>query len=145
LKPVAKGEHAPKGRFFTWFNRNFDRGTQKYHSWVGHMIARSARYLLIYLALVVVAVLLFIRMPTSFLPDEDQGVLFTQVLLPAGATQERTLDSLDKMEAHFINNEKDNVESVFTVAGFSFAGAGQNAGLGFIKLNDWSMRPGEEN
>ncbi len=145
LKPVVKGEHAPRGRFFTWFNRNFDRGTQKYHSWVGHMIARSTRYLLIYLALVIVAVLLFIRMPTSFLPDEDQGVLFTQVLLPAGATQERTLASLDKMEAHFLANEKDNVESVFTVAGFSFAGAGQNAGLGFIKLNDWSARPGAEN
>ena len=145
LKPVAKGEHAARGRFFTWFNRSFDRSTQKYHSWVGHMIARSTRYLLIYLALVAVAVLLFIRMPTSFLPDEDQGVLFTQVLLPAGATQERTLASLDKMEAHFMSNEKDNVESVFTVAGFSFAGAGQNAGLGFVKLKDWSVRPGEEN
>ncbi|MDN5842931.1 MAG: efflux RND transporter permease subunit [Alcaligenaceae bacterium] len=145
LKPVAKGAHAPRGRFFTWFNRTFDRGTLKYQSMVGRMIARSTRYLLIYLALVVVAALLFIRMPTSFLPDEDQGILFTQVLLPAGATQERTLASLDKVEAYFTENEKDNVESVFTVAGFSFAGAGQNAGLGFIRLKDWDERPGEEN
>ena len=145
LKPVVKGEHAPRGRFFTWFNRTFDRGTLKYQSMVGRMIARSTRYLLIYLALVVVAALLFLRMPTSFLPDEDQGILFTQVMLPAGATQERTLATLDKVDEYFNANEKDNVESVFTVAGFSFAGAGQNTGLGFVKLKDWSERPGEEN
>ena len=145
LKPVVKGEHAPRGRFFTWFNRTFDRGTLKYHSMVGRMIARSTRYLLIYLALVVVAALLFLRMPTSFLPDEDQGILMTQVMLPAGATQERTLATLDKVDEYFNANEKDNIESVFTVAGFSFAGAGQNTGLGFVKLKDWSERPGEEN
>ncbi|MBP6019956.1 MAG: efflux RND transporter permease subunit [Burkholderiaceae bacterium] len=145
LKPVVKGEHAPRGRFFTWFNRTFDRGTLKYQSLVGRMIARSTRYLVIYLALIAVAAVLFIRMPTSFLPDEDQGILFSQVLLPAGATQERTLATLDKMETYFIENEKDNIESVFTVAGFSFAGAGQNAGLGFIKLKDWSERPGADN
>lgn len=145
LKPVVKGEHAPRGRFFTWFNRTFDRGTLKYQSLVGQMIARSTRYLVIYLALIAVAALLFVRMPTSFLPDEDQGILFSQVLLPAGATQERTLATLDKMETYFIENEKDNIESVFTVAGFSFAGAGQNAGLGFIKLKDWSERPGAAN
>src|SRR5690554_6481862 len=125
LKPVVKGEHAPKGRFFTWFNRTFDRGTQKYQSMVGRTLARTTRYLLIYLALVAVVGFMFVRMPTSFLPDEDQGILFTQVLLPAGATQERTLESLDKMEAYFAENEADNVQSVFTVAGFSFAGAGQ--------------------
>ncbi|NYT57753.1 efflux RND transporter permease subunit [Alcaligenaceae bacterium] len=145
LKPVVKGEHAPRGRFFTWFNRTFDRGTLKYQSIVGRVIARSTRYLLIFLALVAVAAVLFIRMPTSFLPDEDQGILFTQVLLPAGATQERTLASLDKVDAYFSENEKDNVESVFTVAGFSFAGAGQNTGLGFIRLKDWDERPGSEN
>ncbi len=145
LKPVVKGQHAKRGRFFTWFNRTFDRSSIKYQSLVGRMIVHSTRYLLIYLALIVVTALLFFRLPTSFLPDEDQGVLFTQVLLPAGATQERTVASLDKMEAHFSNNEKDNVESVFTVAGFSFAGAGQNAGLGFVKLKPWDDRPGEEN
>ncbi|MBK1780400.1 efflux RND transporter permease subunit [Advenella sp. WQ 585] len=145
LKPVAKGEHAPRGRFFTWFNRTFDRGTLKYQSMVGRMIARSTRYLLIYLVLVVATALLFIRMPTSFLPDEDQGILFTQVLLPAGATQERTLATLDKMESYFAENEKENIESVFSVAGFSFAGAGQNAGLSFVKLKDWSERSGKEN
>ena len=145
LKPVAKGEQAPKGRFFTWFNRMFDRGTQKYQSLVGRMLARTTRYLLIYLALVAVVGFMFVRMPSSFLPDEDQGILFTQVLLPAGATQERTLASLDKMETYFTENEADNIQSVFTVAGFSFAGAGQNAGLGFIRLNDWDERPGAEN
>jgi multidrug efflux pump len=145
LKPVVKGEHAPRGRFFTWFNRTFERGTLKYQSAVGRIIARSTRYLFIFLALIVVAVVLFLRMPTSFLPDEDQGILFTQVLLPAGATQERTLASLDKVDAYFSEREKDNVESVFTVAGFSFAGAGQNTGLGFIRLKDWDERPGSEN
>ncbi|RTZ47959.1 efflux RND transporter permease subunit [Candidimonas sp. SYP-B2681] len=145
LKPIAKGQHAKRGRFFTWFNQAFDRSNNKYQGIVGGMLAHSTRYLLIYAALVAVTVLMFVRMPTSFLPDEDQGVLFTQVLLPAGATQERTLAALDKMEAHFMENEKDNVESVFTVAGFSFAGAGQNAGLGFVKLTPWDERPGEEN
>ncbi len=145
LKPVAKGQHAKRGRFFTWFNQTFDRSSNKYQGMVGSMLTHSTRYLLIYAALVAVTAVMFVRMPTSFLPDEDQGVLFTQVLLPAGATQERTLAALDKMEAHFMENEKDNVESVFTVAGFSFAGAGQNAGLGFVKLTPWDDRPGEEN
>lgn len=145
LQPVAHGKHASQGRFFTWFNRTFDRGSEKYQSFVGRMLARSTRYLLIYAALVIVTVALFMRMPTSFLPDEDQGVLFTQVLLPTGATQERTLAALDKMNEHFHTVEKDNVESVFSVAGFSFAGAGQNAGLGFVKLNPWEDRPGEKN
>lgn len=145
LKPVGPGKHASHGRFFTWFNRTFDRGTDRYQSLVARMLARSTRYLLIYLALIAVATVLFMRLPTSFLPDEDQGVLFSQALLPAGATQERTVAVLDKLEHHFMTTEKDNVESVFTVAGFSFAGAGQNAGLGFIRLKDWSERPGAEN
>lgn len=145
LKPVSKGQHAPRGRFFTWFNRTFERGTDRYQSAVGRMLTRSLRYMLIYGALLIVAAVVFIKLPTSFLPDEDQGVLFSQVLLPAGATQERTVAALNKLENHFITQEKDNVESVFTVAGFSFAGAGQNAGLGFVKLKDWDERPGEEN
>lgn len=145
LKPIPKGGHPPKGRFFSWFNRVFDRGTKSYESVVGRMLKRTGRYAVIYFALVAVVAFLFLRMPTSFLPDEDQGILFTQVMLPAGATQERTLETLDKMEAHFRDNEGDLVQSVFTVAGFSFAGAGQNAGLGFIRLKDWDERPGAEN
>lgn len=145
LKPIPKGEHVPKGRFFTWFNRVFDRGTKSYESIVGRMLKRTGRYAVIYLVLVAVVGFLFVRMPTSFLPDEDQGILFAQVMLPAGATQERTLESLNQMEAHFRDSEGDLVESVFTVAGFSFAGAGQNAGLGFIRLKDWGERPGAEN
>lgn len=145
LKPVRKGEHVKRGRFFTAFNRFFDRNTQRYQSGVDHMVGRSKRYMAIYIALIAVVGLMFLRLPSSFLPDEDQGILFTQVILPAGATQDRTLQALDQLESHFQTVEKDNVESVFTVAGFSFAGAGQNAGLGFVRLKDWSERSGEEN
>jgi multidrug efflux pump subunit AcrB len=79
-------------------------------------------------------------MPTSFLPEEDQGVMFNQVQLPAGATQERTLEVLKKVEDHFLENEKDTVRSIFTVAGFSFGGSGQNMGIGFVMLKDWDER-----
>ncbi|NYT82445.1 efflux RND transporter permease subunit [Alcaligenaceae bacterium] len=145
LKPVSKGHHEDKKGFFGWFNRVFDRGTAKYQSGVGKMLGRGKRYLLIYGGLVVVTGLLFVRMPTSFLPDEDQGVLFSQAILPAGATQERTVAVLDTIDHHFREVEKNNVESVFTVAGFSFAGAGQNGGLGFVRLTDWDERKGDEN
>lgn len=145
LKPVSKGHHEDKKGFFGWFNRVFDRGTAKYQSGVGKMLGRGKRYLLIYGGLVVVTGLLFVRMPTSFLPDEDQGVLFSQAILPAGATQERTVAVLDTIDRHFREVEKNNVESVFTVAGFSFAGAGQNGGLGFVRLTDWDERKGDEN
>lgn len=145
LKPVGPGGHAPRGRFFSWFNTFFDRNTLRYQSGVQHMLSRSKRYLAIYVALIIAVGVLFLRLPTSFLPDEDQGVLFTQVILPAGATQDRTLAVLDTLESHFQTVEKDNIESVFTVAGFSFAGAGQNSGLGFVRLKDWSEREGQEN
>ncbi|NLY27017.1 MAG: efflux RND transporter permease subunit [Alcaligenaceae bacterium] len=144
LKPVSKGHHSG-GRFFGGFNRWFERNTLRYQSRVGHIIKRGTRYMVIYLALVIAVGWMFMRLPTSFLPDEDQGVLFTQVVLPAGATQERTVAVLDTVREHFFTAEKDNVDSVFTVAGFSFAGAGQNAGIGFVRLKDWSERPGPQN
>src|SRR5690554_771573 len=125
LKAPPKDGEVKQGRFFRWFNRVFDRGTRKYQIVVRRSLGRTGRWIAIYAALIAVVGFMFVRMPTSFLPDEDQGILFTQVLLPAGATQERTLESLDKMEAYFAENEADNVQSVFTVAGFSFAGAGQ--------------------
>jgi len=88
---------------------------------------------------------MLLRMPTSFLPDEDQGILFAQVVLPAGATQERTLKVLRELERHFLKDEKDTVQALFTVAGFSFSGSGQNAGIAFVRLKDWKDRPGEQN
>jgi multidrug efflux pump len=144
LKPVAKGhchgEFGPYCRFFNWFNRNLQRGTQRYESAVGKILHRSLRFLAIYAAIVAVLGVLFARMPTSFLPEEDQGVMFTQVMLPAGATQERTLEVLRKVEQHFLEQEKDTVRALFTVAGFSFGGSGQNMGLGFVNLRHWDER-----
>src|SRR5690606_688620 len=101
LKPVGPGGHAPRGRFFSWFNTFFDRNPLRYQSGVQHMLSRSKRYMAIYAALIIAVGVLFVRLPTSFLPDEDQGVLFTQVILPAGATQDRTLAVLDTLESHF--------------------------------------------
>ena len=146
LKQVPKGhshgEHSWFRGFFGWFNRMFDRNQKRYESSVAYILHRSGRFLVIYLAIVLVLGLLFVRMPTSFLPDEDQGVMFTQIMLPAGATQERTLDVLRKVEAHFLENEKDNVRALFTVAGFSFGGRGQNVGIGFVNLHPWDQRTG---
>ena len=85
------------------------------------------------------------RMPTSFLPEEDQGVIMSMVQLPVGATKERTEVVLGEMRDYFLENEKENVDSVLTVAGFSFAGRGQNSGLAFIRMKDWAVRPGKEN
>ncbi|MFA5495411.1 MAG: efflux RND transporter permease subunit [Porticoccaceae bacterium] len=145
LKPVAKGHSHSEGSwfsgFFRWFNGMFDRNQRRYESAVGKILQRSLRFLAIYVVIVGVLVLLFMRMPTAFLPEEDQGLMFTQVVLPAGATQERTIEVLKKLEHQYLENEKDNVRSIFTIAGFSFGGQGQNMGLGFVSMKDWSERP----
>jgi multidrug efflux pump len=141
LKP---GSHVSDKGFFGWFNRSFERSSTRYQGWVGKMIARSGRSLVVYGALLAVLAVSFMRLPTSFLPEEDQGVLFSMVQLPTGATQQRTLKVLEKLEHHFMENEKASVASVFTVAGFSFAGNGQNAGLAFVRLKDWSERQSPE-
>ncbi|MFH1817515.1 MAG: efflux RND transporter permease subunit [Pseudomonadota bacterium] len=145
LKPVEKGhEHGEGGafgKFFHWFNRMFARNTERYESAVGKILTRSLRFLAIYVAIIGVLVLLFFRLQTSFLPEEDQGLMFTQIMLPAGATQERTVEVLKKVEHHFLEGEKDNVNSIFTVAGFSFGGTGQNMGLGFVSMKHWDERP----
>jgi multidrug efflux pump len=150
LKPVEKG-HEPGeggvfGKFFHWFNGMFARNTERYESAVGKILTRSLRFLAIYVAIIGVLALLFFRLQTSFLPEEDQGVMFTQIMLPAGATQERTIEVLKKVEHHFLDNEKDNVGSIFTVAGFSFGGTGQNMGLGFVSMKHWDERhePGQD-
>lgn len=145
LKPIEKGHTHEKKGFFGWFNRKFDSSNARYQSAVGRMLHKSGRYLIIYGGLLAVTAFMFTRLPTSFLPDEDQGVFFTQVQLPAGATQEQTLQVLAKMEDYFLNEEGENVKSLFTVAGFSFSGTGQNSGIGFVRLRDWSERPGKEN
>lgn len=145
LKPIEKGHTHEKKGFFGWFNRKFDASSARYQGVVGQMLHKSGRYLIIYGGLLAVTAFMFTRLPTSFLPDEDQGVFFTQVQLPAGATQEQTLAVLAKMEDYFLNKEGANVKSLFTVAGFSFSGTGQNSGIGFVRLRDWSERPGKEN
>ncbi|WP_298408682.1 efflux RND transporter permease subunit [Janthinobacterium sp.] len=140
LKPVEKGHHATNKGFFGWFNRSFDSSSNKYQSLVGSMIRHRGRSMLLYVILLAGLVFVFMRLPTSFLPEEDQGILFTQIQLPTGATQERTLKVIEQVEDHFMNSEKDNVASVFAVAGFSFGGNGQNTGIAFVRLKDWSLR-----
>ena len=144
LKQVPKGHTMATTGFFGWFNRTFDRGNRKYQGIVGSIINRSGRSLIVYALIVGLMAFVFMRLPTSFLPEEDQGVLFTQIQLPTGATQERTLKTIEKVEQHFMNNEKDSVASVFAVAGFSFAGNGQNTGIAFVRMKDWSERKGKD-
>ncbi|MGL4833051.1 MAG: efflux RND transporter permease subunit, partial [Shewanella sp.] len=138
LKPVKKGHGHIETGFFGWFNRSFDKLTSRYEASVAGIIKRSFRVMMIYVVLVVAVGWIFIRMPTAFLPDEDQGILFSQAILPTNATQESTLKVLEKVSDHFLAEE--GVNSVFSVAGFSFAGQGQNMGLAFVGLKDWSER-----
>ncbi|MGL5385648.1 MAG: multidrug efflux RND transporter permease subunit AcrB [Serratia sp. (in: enterobacteria)] len=145
LKPIPKGDHGIKTGFFGWFNRLFDKSTHHYTDSVANILRSTGRYLVIYLLIVVGMAVLFMRLPSSFLPDEDQGILLTMVQMPAGATQERTQKVLDEVNRYYHENEKDNINSVFTVNGFGFSGQGQNTGLAFVSLKDWSERKGEEN
>ena len=144
LKPIKQGEHGTQRGFFGWFNRFFDTNANRYQNGVRKVIKQGTRYSIIYLAMLAVLAVLFMRLPTSFLPEEDQGVIMSMVQLPVGATKERTEVVLAEMRDYFLETEKDNVDSVLTVAGFSFAGSGQNSGMAFIKLKDWSERQGEE-
>jgi len=144
LKPLRKGEHHGEEGFFHWFNKAFDRNSSVYRGVVLSMLTRTVRFSLIFIALVAVMGVLFLKLPSSFLPQEDQGMLFSMVQAPAGATQERTMKSIMQLEDHFLDNEKEAVESLFSVQGFSFGGSGQNNGLAFIKLKDWSERQSPE-
>ncbi|MCG9698101.1 efflux RND transporter permease subunit [Shewanella sp. Isolate11] len=143
LKPIAKGESHIKTGFFGWFNRQFDAMTARYESGVAAMIKRTGRVMLIYVGIAVAVGWIFMRMPSAFLPDEDQGILFTQAILPTNATQESTKKVMEKVTDFYLNQEGDNVNSVFSVSGFSFAGSGQNMGIAFVGLKDWSVRQGE--
>jgi multidrug efflux pump len=130
---------------FGWFNRNFNRANKGYEKGVEHVLERTGRYLLIFVGLIALMAVLFIRIPKSFLPDEDQGIIFAQVSSPPGATLERTQKSLAQVREYFMTHEKDAVMGVFTVSGFNFAARGQSSGLVFIRMKDWRERPGRQN
>ncbi|KIZ39240.1 efflux RND transporter permease subunit, partial [Rhodopseudomonas palustris] len=132
--------HATGKGLFGWFNRSFDRGAQAYRRGAQGVIARSLRFGLVFLAITVGMGVIFARLPNSFLPQEDQGILITSVQLPVGATQDRTLRVLDKVRDYYTKQEKDAVESVFTTAGFGFSGQGQNIGIAFIRLKPFAQR-----
>ncbi|WP_312240346.1 efflux RND transporter permease subunit [Pantoea sp.] len=140
LKPIKKGDHGKTTGFFGWFNRLFDKSTNHYVDSVGHIVRSTGRYLVIYLVIVVGMAYLFLRLPTSFLPEEDQGLLLAQASLPAGATQQRTQKVMDQITDYFLTKEKDSVRSVFTVNGFGFSGRGQNTGIAFVSLKPWDER-----
>jgi hydrophobe/amphiphile efflux-1 (HAE1) family protein len=140
LKPVAKGHALATTGFFGAFNRAFDRGNRRYQGIVQHMLGRGWRYMAGYAVLVAVVGFVFSKIPAGFLPEEDQGTLFTLVQLPPGATQARTQEVLQQVDHHFLVEQKDAVDSIFSVAGFSFAGSGQNAGFAFVKLKPWGDR-----
>jgi hydrophobe/amphiphile efflux-1 (HAE1) family protein len=146
LKPVPKGHSAAESSirvlrpFFRWFERLFSRSRERYLKVVGHTLHRKVRFGVIFLLIVLLMGFLFLRMPTSYLPDEDQGILMVQTLLPANATMEQTQAVMNKVRDYFLNNEKEAVESIMTLTGSNFSGRGQNAGMAFAKLKDWDLR-----
>ncbi|HTT99462.1 MAG TPA: efflux RND transporter permease subunit [Rhizomicrobium sp.] len=146
LKPIPKGgDEELHWRFFNWFNDTFEYGRDRYHRALERFLRWVRPALLIYGAIIVVLVLLFIRLPTAFLPEEDQGTILTQITLPVGATQARTLAVAKQVEHFYMVDEQKNAETTFIVAGFSFAGAGQNSGIAFVHLRPWNERSGSAN
>ncbi len=142
LKPVQAGHKLEKGGLFGWFNRGFVATTHGYESWVAKMLKRTGRFVVLFAAIVGVVVLLFTRMPASFLPNEDQGYLIANVQLPPGATQERTLAVMQQAEKFFLSQPE--VDQMVSVLGFSFSGSGQNAALAFVPLKHWDERKGPQ-
>ena len=141
LKQVEAGHHHAKSGFFGWFNRGFSSTAKNYESLVARILRRAARYLLIYGAIIAVVAVVYLRLPASFLPNEDQGTMLVNVQLPPGATQERTLNVMQQVEGFLLKQPE--VQSMVGVLGFSFSGQGQNAALAFVTLKDWSERKGE--
>ncbi|MBL8307270.1 MAG: efflux RND transporter permease subunit [Rubrivivax sp.] len=142
LKPVEQGHHVEKRGFFGWFNRMFKSTAHGYESVVARLLKKAGRYLLIYAAIVGVVAWVYVRLPTSFLPEEDQGYLIVNVQLPPGATQERTRAAIQQLEGFVLKQPE--VQSMVAVLGFSFSGQGQNAALAFVTLKDWKDRAGPE-
>jgi len=146
LKPVVKGHEAAEGAnkllrpFFMGFDRIFFKFRDWYMKLIGHALARKLRYLMIFVLITGGLAFLFMRMPTGYLPDEDQGILMCQLILPTGSTMEQTLAVSDYVKDYFMNHEKEAVESCMTIAGASFSGRAQNNGMVFAKLRDWHLR-----
>jgi len=142
LKPVEKGHHTEKKGFFGRFNRGYAATSKKYQSWVARIIAKAARYLIIYAIIILAMAWLYVRLPSSFLPAEDQGYFITSITLPVGATQERTIEVLKQIEKYYLSQPE--VEAMVDVAGFSFSGQGQNDAIAFVRFKDWSQRKGAQ-
>ncbi|MBA4216024.1 MAG: multidrug efflux RND transporter permease subunit [Methylibium sp.] len=142
LKPVEAGHHIEKRGFFGWFNRSFARTAKGYEGWVAKLIRRAGRMTVVYAAVIAAAVLVFQKLPTSFVPNEDQGNILVNIQLPPGATQARTLNVVQQVEDFML--QQPEVESMVGVVGFSFSGTGQNAGLAFVTLKPWDERHGPE-
>lgn len=140
LKPLHKGEHHGQTGFFGWFNRTFNRNAERYEKGVAKILHRSLRWLLIYVLLLGAMVVLFLRLPTSFLPLEDRGMFITSVQLPSGSTQQQTLKVVQEVEKYYFTQEKDTVQSVFATVGSGPGGNGQNVARMFVRLKDWSER-----
>ncbi|EMM2469353.1 multidrug efflux RND transporter permease AcrD [Raoultella ornithinolytica] len=140
LKPMKKGEEHGKKGFFGWFNRMFNRNASRYETAVGKILHRSLRWIAIYALLLGGMVFMFLRLPTSFLPQEDRGMFLTSVQLPSGATQQQTLKVVQKVEDYFFNHEQANVASIFATVGSGPGGNGQNVARMFIRLKDWDER-----
>jgi HAE1 family hydrophobic/amphiphilic exporter-1 len=150
LKPVAKGHEAAEGAvwflkpFFRWFEHVFHRSRDRYLVVVGHSLSRKIRYVAVFLLIAAALGFLFKRMATGYLPDEDQGILLVQALLPANSTMEQTKKVMDGVQDYFLTHEKDAVESCMAISGANLSGRGQNAGLAFVKLKDWKLRDRRE-
>jgi HAE1 family hydrophobic/amphiphilic exporter-1/multidrug efflux pump len=144
LKP-AKHDHATQHGFFGWFNRTFDKGVERYGDGVEKVERRWGRTMLAYGLIAIGMAVIFMRLPTGFLPNEDQGRILNQVSLPAGSTLEETERTLAKVRDHYLIDEKANVQAVFTIAGFGFVGTGQNVGIVFVRMRPWDERKGKEN
>lgn len=142
LKPVEKGHHVQKRGFWGWFNRGFSATTHRYEGWVARVVGRAPRYLLLYLAIVAVVAWLFMRLPSAFLPSEDQGYFINIITLPVGAAQQRTVAVLKQVEQYYFSQPE--VQDVIDVAGFSFNGQAQNAALAFVHLKPWRQRRGPQ-
>ncbi|WHQ43906.1 efflux RND transporter permease subunit [Alcaligenes faecalis] len=143
LKPIPKGHHETKRGFFGWFNRVFTRTTNGYESFIGKTLRRGGRMMFIYLIMVLVLGFLYMRMPTAFLPEEDQGYVIANIELPAGSTANRTIETISKVEDYF--KEQPQVENIIAVQGFSFNGSGLNSAIAFVPLKDFNERKGKEN
>ena len=142
LQPIDKGHKHEKGGFFGWFNRSFAAGTTKYQGWVAKWLKRPVRSFILYAAIVAAMAFMYLRLPSSFLPEEDQGFFMTSIQLPVGATAERSTEVLKQVEAFY--RAQPEVDTFMSVAGFSFSGNGQNMAACFSMLKDWSTRSGKE-